>query len=40
MNREIEILKTLNHENIIEYVDYLRFNLETYLLITEYCPVI
>ena len=39
MNREIEILKTLNHENIIEYVDYLRYNRDTDLLITEYCQV-
>ena len=39
MNREIEILKALNHENIIDYADYLNYNRDADLLITEYCQV-
>jgi serine/threonine protein kinase len=34
--KEIEILKNLNHENIISYLDYYEINDESYL-ITEYC---
>ena len=39
MMREIDILKISNPENIIKYVDYLKYDAMTSILITEYCAV-
>ena len=39
MNREIRIMRNLKHANIVEYVDYLKYDHLTDILIMEFCQV-
>ena len=39
ITREIRIMKNLKHQNIVEYIDYLNFDVFSDILIMELCEV-